>query len=159
LLHDVAHGQEEHIRVVSGSGFGYARILKGVSPLRPSPKVDFDGKRIKKYKLQKKGERKMIYAYGEQVGSNVQVLARNEQPAVFSDLLKSGQQNGVIPRLLRGKDEEIFKLMSLEEVQRKGLFVEDALGEIRKWRESGLSRGPQMEAAVSQLIANGAIRP
>ena len=101
----------------------------------------------------------MIYAYGEKVGSNVQVLARNEQPAVFSDLLKSGQQNGVMPLLLKGKDDEIFKLMSFEEIQREGLLIDDPAAEIANWRKNGLRRGPQMEATVAQLIANGTVHP
>ncbi len=104
-----------------------------------------------------KGGNRMIYAYSEEVGGKVKVIARDDRPTIFSDLLKSGPQNGVTPRLLKGMNEEIFELMSLDEIRRKGLLVEDPIGEISSWRNNGLKNGEQMETAVDQMIAAGTI--
>ena len=101
----------------------------------------------------------MIYGLYEEEDGRVRQLSLSDTPVTFADLLNSGHLNGKTPRLLKGEDGELAKLMSVNEIQRKDLLVADVAAEIRKWRESGLSRGPQMEAAVTQLIASGSIRP
>jgi len=106
-----------------------------------------------------KGGKKMkLYGYYEEVNGRVKQVSVSDNPLAFADLMSSSRLNHVTPRLLKGEGEELAKLMSMDEIGRKGLLVTDVAKEIKMWRESGLSRGPEMEARVNDLLALGEIQ-